>query len=82
MTFGINRLGYVSGNDYDDPYAPWNEHRDEIICDECDGVGYWYEDSTGYRIDHDEYNSLGIEQRDEYVKVYCNKCEGEGHINY
>jgi len=46
MTFGINRLGYVSGNDYDDPYAPWNE------------------------------------QRDEYVKVYCNKCEGEGYINY
>ena len=42
---------YPDNVDPNDPYAPWNDNRKFIDCDECGGSGkiYPYEDEIVYR---------------------------------
>lgn len=69
---------YVSGNDHNWSFAPWNEV--ETDCDSCNGEGYWYEANDGSKITKAEYEKLSIEEKDDLTLIRCEKCDGEGYI--
>lgn len=80
MIGGSFTTGYVSGNDYDDSRAPWNDTRDERVCEACDGDGRWYAGHRNETITEDEYNALPQHKREDYVLVICPECDGEGYV--
>lgn len=76
----IWKESYTSGNDYNWPDAPWNEHERE--CEECGGIGEWYEDDEGDRVTLEEYRTLPQEKKDNFQYCYCSECGGDGIITY
>lgn len=72
-------FGYVSGNDYDDPYAPWNDRREEEVCEVCNGDGRWYLSEEGDTITQDAFNALLYIERETYDIIPCPHCGGEGY---
>lgn len=76
----MSNLGYISGNDYNDPDAPWNDTREEEVCEVCNGDGRWYLGEEGDTITEDEYNALPYAKRETYDKIICPNCDGEGYI--
>jgi hypothetical protein len=48
-----------------------SKDNEYIICEECNGVGYFYYDEQGN--DYEEYDET-------LIKDYCYSCYGEGKI--
>lgn len=76
---GRSNWGNVSGNDFDWPYAPWNERRGQE-CKCCEGRGDWYRSFGGDIISKEEYENLDAEEQENYEYEYCRECDGNGII--
>lgn len=77
--FGINQS--VSGNDYDDPRAPWNQSDIEYsICTECNGDGGVYYNEDGDELSVADYQRLSEEDQAMCIFEKCPHCDGDGVI--
>lgn len=83
MTFGsfYKTRQSICGNDYDYPYAPWNENDDAYeICPICNGDGGVYYNEDGDEINRDAYEGLNDKDKAEWTFERCANCDGEGLI--
>lgn len=77
----LSNLGYVSGNDYDWPNAPWNESSTQYsTCPECNGDQGVYYNVCGDVCSVADYKRLSEEMQEEWTFDKCNNCNGLGYI--
>lgn len=71
----------VSGNDYDDRNAPWNQ-REPLYetCPHCDGDGGVYYDDDGNELSVIDYERLSEEDKCLWTLDKCEHCDGVGTI--
>lgn len=77
--FGVNQS--VSGNDYDDRHAPWNQ-REPLYetCPHCGGDGGVYYNENGDEMCAIDYERLSDEYKSLWVLDNCEHCDGIGTI--
>ena len=77
--FGVNQS--VSGNDWNDPYAPWNDTEPLYeTCPYCSGDGGIYYNDNGDELSVVDYERLSEEDREIWTFDKCEYCDGTGTI--
>lgn len=79
MFFGVQP--FVSGNDWDDPRAPWNQVEPLYeTCPHCNGDGGIYYNDDGAEIIAADYDRLSDEDKSMWKFEECEHCDGVGTI--
>lgn len=77
--FGVNQS--VSGNDWDDPNAPWRQEEPKYeVCPECGGDGGVFYNEAGDILSSVDYNKLSDEDKKLWEMDKCLRCDGSGEI--
>lgn len=79
MFFGVRP--FISGNDWDDPRAPWNQVEPLYeTCPHCNGDGGIYYNDNGDELNVADYDRLSDEDKSTWQFDACEHCDGTGTI--